>query len=61
MASSQYWGEIYCEEDNEVFNSALTLEDLTKPRQLDTKGPLLFQPSSRHHSPSNEYEYNISQ
>ncbi|XP_059163156.1 STAGA complex 65 subunit gamma-like [Physella acuta] len=49
-----YWGEIPQVADTESGIAALEREQITKPRPLDIEGPLLHQPSSRHHPPTNE-------
>ncbi|XP_055893089.1 STAGA complex 65 subunit gamma-like [Biomphalaria glabrata] len=53
MATS-YWGEIPQVADTESGIAAIEREQITKPRPMDIEGPLLHQPSSRHHPPTNE-------
>ncbi|CAL1539764.1 unnamed protein product [Lymnaea stagnalis] len=48
------WGELPQVADTDSGIAALEREQITKPRPLDIEGPLLHQPSSRHHPPTNE-------
>ncbi|CAG5125878.1 unnamed protein product [Candidula unifasciata] len=54
MNTSSYWGEIPQVADTESGIAALEREQITKPRAMEIEGPLLHQPSSRHHPPTNE-------
>uniref|UniRef100_A0A0B6Z4R9 Bromodomain associated domain-containing protein n=1 Tax=Arion vulgaris TaxID=1028688 RepID=A0A0B6Z4R9_9EUPU len=54
MTGTSYWGEIPQVADTDSGIAALEREQITKPRAMDIEGPLLHQPSSRHHPPTNE-------
>ncbi|KAK7097852.1 STAGA complex 65 subunit gamma-like [Littorina saxatilis] len=51
---SGFWGDIPTAPEQDSGIAALEREELSKPRAVEVEGPPLFQPSSRHHPPSNE-------
>ena len=51
---STHWGEIPIVPDTDSGIAAIEREQITKLRPMETEGPKLHQPSSRHFPPSNE-------
>ena len=51
---SNLWGEFSRGPESDASVAALEREELTKPRAAEPEGAPIFQPSSRHHPPSNE-------